>query len=128
MNELVSEWVNKAEADYTSALREYRARKNPNYDAAGFHAQQCIEKYLKAILQLYNIRFEKIHDLLALFELCLPKVPSLELDRELLAYLTQFAVKFRYPGETATREQAKYAIKAMKVLQSILRDQLRLSQ
>jgi HEPN domain-containing protein len=127
MNDLVSEWVKKAEADFISALREYRARKNPNYDAAGFHAQQCIEKYLKAILQQHHIRFEKIHDLLALFELCLPKVPSLELDRELLAYLTQFAVKFRYPGETATREQAKYAIRAMKALQSILRDHLGLS-
>ncbi len=128
MNDLVIEWVKKAEADYISALREYRARKHPNYDAAGFHAQQCIEKYLKAILQKYNIRFEKIHDLLALFELCLPKVPSLELDRGLLAYLTQFAVKFRYPGETATREQAKYAINAMKALQLILQDHLASSE
>ncbi len=66
MNDLVNEWVKKAEGDFTSALREYRARKSPNYDAAGFHAQQCIEKYLKAILQQYNnIRFEKIHYLLA---------------------------------------------------------------
>ena len=55
MNELVKEWVNKAEGDYHSALRDYRARKFPNYDAAGFHAQQCAEKYLKAILQLRNI-------------------------------------------------------------------------
>lgn len=61
---------------------------------------------------------------MALFELCLPKAPSLELDKELLAYLTQFAVRFRYPGETATREQTQYAIKAMKTLQSILRDHL----
>jgi len=124
MSDLVKEWVNKAEGDFNSALREFRARKNPNYDAAGFHAQQCIEKYLKAILQKQNIRFEKIHDLLALMELCLTKIPELELDKELLAYLTQFAVKFRYRGETATREQAKYAIKAMKILKPILRDKL----
>ncbi len=69
MNELTREWVLKAEGDYLSALREYRARKNPNYDAAGFHAQQAIEKYLKAMLQLKNIRFDKIHDLLALLKL-----------------------------------------------------------
>jgi len=127
MNELVSEWVKKAEADFISALREYRARKNPNYDAAGFHAQQCIEKYLKAILQQHHIRFEKIHDLLALLELCLPKVPELELDREPLANLTQFAVKYRYPGETATRDQARYALKAMKILKPKLREKLEIS-
>jgi len=48
MNELVNEWLRKAEGDFNSALREYRARKFPNYDASGFHAQQCIEKYIKA--------------------------------------------------------------------------------
>jgi len=63
---LVNEWIQKAEGDFISALREYRARKFPNFDAAGFHAQQCIEKYMKALLQRQNVRFEKIHDLLAL--------------------------------------------------------------
>ena len=92
MNELVKEWIDKAEGDYHSALREYRARKFPNYDAAGFHAQQCVEKYLKAILQLKNIRFEKVHDLLALLKLCLPVAPELELHKGLLAYLNPFAV------------------------------------
>lgn len=72
MNELVREWIEKAEGDYHTALREFRARKFPNFDAAGFHAQQCVEKYLKAILQQNNIRFEKVHDLLALLNLCLP--------------------------------------------------------
>lgn len=38
MNELVNEWLHKAEGDFHSAVREYRARKHPNYDAAGFHA------------------------------------------------------------------------------------------
>ena len=60
MNEIVREWIKKAEGDYNTALREYRVRKNPNYDAAGFHAQQSIEKYLKAILQMHNIPFGKI--------------------------------------------------------------------
>ena len=26
------EWIDKAEADFTSAGREYRAHKQPNYD------------------------------------------------------------------------------------------------
>lgn len=124
MNELIREWVDKAESDYHSALRDYRARKYPNYDAAGFHAQQSIEKYLKAILQSKNIRFEKIHDLLALMTLCLPAFPELEMYRELLALLNPFAVAFRYPGESATREEARQAIQAMKQLRPILRKML----
>lgn len=107
MNEMIKEWVDKAEADYHTALREYRARKHPNYDAVGFHAQQAIEKYLKAILQLRNVRFEKVHDLLALMKLCLPFAPELELQKELLSYLNPFAVTFRYPGESATREEVR---------------------
>ncbi len=121
MNELIKEWADKADGDYHSALRECRARKHPNYDAAGFHAQQSIEKYLKAILQLKSIRFEKVHDLLALMKLCLPIVPELEMHKELLSYLNPFAVVFRYPGESATREEALQAIKAMKTLKPILR-------
>lgn len=122
MNGLIKEWIDKAEGDYHTALREYRARKHPNYDAAGFHAQQAMEKYLKAILQSKNIRFEKVHDLLALMKLCLPIVPELEMYRELLAYLNPFAVAFRYPGESATREEARQAIQAMRQLSPILRE------
>jgi|SaaInl8_200m_RNA_FD_contig_81_537292_length_2121_multi_3_in_0_out_0_4 hypothetical protein len=29
MNEIVKEWINKAEGDYHSAIREYRAREFP---------------------------------------------------------------------------------------------------
>ena len=49
MKPLTREWVRKAEGDYATAAREMRARKSPNYDAACFHAQQCVEKYLKAL-------------------------------------------------------------------------------
>ena len=40
MQPLTTEWVQKAEGDLTTAQRELRARLNPNYDAACFHAQQ----------------------------------------------------------------------------------------
>lgn len=50
MKATAREWIEKAEADFLSASREYRARKKPNFDAACFFAQQCIEKYLKGRL------------------------------------------------------------------------------
>ncbi len=126
MNALVKEWIQKAEGDYTTALREYRARNSPNYDATGFHAQQCIEKYLKAILQKHNKPFLKTHDLLTLMESSRTLIPELELQKELLAFLNQFSVAYRYPGDSANREQAKKAIKAMKIIVKILQAPLKL--
>jgi HEPN domain-containing protein len=64
MNPAVNEWVSKAEGGFTTASRELRERKNPNYDAVCFHCQQCVEKYLKAVLQANNVRIPKIHYLL----------------------------------------------------------------
>ena len=60
------------EGDFATAGRELRARKNPNYEAACFHAQQCAEKYLKAILQEQSIPFGRTHNLIALLDLLLP--------------------------------------------------------
>ena len=71
MNSLTREWVDKAEADFQTVQRELRARKCPNLDGACFHAQQCIEKYLKARLQEAGIPFPKIHDLSRLLDVLL---------------------------------------------------------
>jgi len=49
------EWIEKAEGDWGEVQRAYRARKRPNYDSVGFHAQQCVEKYLKARLSSSKI-------------------------------------------------------------------------
>lgn len=122
MKEILKEWIDKAEGDFITAQREYRARNFPNYDASGFHAQQCIEKYMKAFLQMHEIPFQKMHDLLALMELSIPIIPELELEKDMLAYLGQFAVNYRYPGESATKEQAKHAIKSMKKLREFYRN------
>lgn len=68
MKPLSREWVEKAEGDFATASRELRARKSPNYDAVCFHAQQCIEKYLKARLQEADIAFGRTHNLVALLD------------------------------------------------------------
>ena len=50
MKPITREWVDKAEGDFAVMERESRARKDPNYDAVCFHAQQCVEKLIKALL------------------------------------------------------------------------------
>jgi HEPN domain-containing protein len=121
MNRVVTEWVQKAEGDYMSALREIRARKNPNYDSACFHAQQCVEKYLKGVLQSWEVSFPKTHDLIKLLGLCLPQHPEWQLWHEDLKLLTQFAVVFRYPGESATKDEAKHSVRVAIALRDVLR-------
>ncbi|MBI5095838.1 MAG: HEPN domain-containing protein [Candidatus Hydrogenedentes bacterium] len=66
MNEVVEEWVRKAEGDFATANRELAAADNPNYDAACFHAQQCIEKLLKAAIIMRTALPHKTHDLVQL--------------------------------------------------------------
>lgn len=124
MKPITLEWVNKAEGDYTMLERESRARKNPNYDGICFHAQQCAEKYLKARLCEAEIEFKKIHDLVALLDKALAVEPLWETFREHLAYLSDFAVNFRYPGESADRVTALDARKRCRYFRLAAREAL----
>jgi len=106
MKPLTEEWVSKAEGDFSTAGRELRARKAPNYDAVCFHTQQCVEKYLKAVLQEEEIEFGKTHNLSALLDKIISSYPLLETARPSLHMLNAFAIDFRYPGESADKVSA----------------------
>jgi HEPN domain-containing protein len=127
MNELTAEWIEKAEGDYATAARELRARRRPNYDAACFHAQQTAEKYLKAFLQEYRVAFPKTHSLIELLELCLPLDASFEFQRDLLIQLDRYAVRYRYPGESADKAEARRAFQAAKAFRMLMRQKFGLS-
>jgi HEPN domain-containing protein len=124
MTPLAAEWVAKAEGDVSTAHRELRARKAPNYDAACFHAQQAAEKYLKAHLQEHGISFPKTHSLVALLELCLTTDASFEPQRSRLVLLEQYAVRYRYPGDSATRAEARQAVAEVQALRAFARARL----
>jgi HEPN domain-containing protein len=128
MTPSAKEWVEKAEADHLSAGREYRARNRPNYDASCFFAQQCAEKYLKARLVEEGIAFPKTHDLEALLDMILSKEPLWETLRQSLVDITSYAVAFRYPGESATREMARTALTHAKRLRQEVRQSLGLTR
>lgn len=124
MRLMTVEWVSKAEGDFAMLERECRARKAPNYDGACFHAQQCAEKYLKARLCEADISFSRIHDLVALLEQVLEIEPTWESFREDLAFLSDFAVTFRYPGESSDRESALDARRRCRCFRSTVRHAL----
>lgn len=124
MNAVVAEWVEKAKGDFHTAQRELHARRAPNYDAACFHSQQCAEKYLKAFLVSRKIEPPRTHNLVELLKLCVSRDGSFELVRPALESLDTYAVDIRYPGEFATKEEARDAVKAMRQVRDFVRTKL----
>jgi len=57
MKDLTLEWIQEAEEDYLVAEREYRVEP-PAYNSVCFHAQQCIEKYMKELIELSSFAVE----------------------------------------------------------------------
>lgn len=124
MNPLTREWVDKAEGDFITARRELRARSSPNYDAVCFHAQQTAEKYLKAVLQENGSKIPKTHQLLDLLALCMKIDASYQMIYSDLMAIDGYALKFRYPGETAEKIEAKAAFKSAQAVREFMRARL----
>jgi len=127
MKPITLEWVAKAEGDWDSAQREYRARQRPNYDATCFHAQQCAEKYLKARLEEAAIAFGRTHNLISLLTLGLAVEPTWTVLQPHLTALNIYSVAFRYSGSSATRSNAANALKACREVRRIARQSFGLS-
>ena len=125
MNPLTLEWIQKAEGDYT-IMRQNHQSSTPVYDAICFHAQQCIEKYLKAWLQEADIPFSKTHNLKDLLSLIVPIIPSWQAWHEDFSAFTTHAVDLRYPGEFATAEDADHAVRICTQVRQAVRVQLKL--
>src|SRR5215210_727573 len=112
MNPLTVEWIAKAEGDWNSARRESQVTQNANYDLVCYLTQQCAEKYVKARLQEAGATIPKIHDLVKLLNLVLPLEPSWQALRNDLKFLSDFAFLYRYPGATATANDAQDAMES----------------
>jgi HEPN domain-containing protein len=125
MNALVAEWAFKAEGDLNTVTRELRVRKAPNYDSVCFHSQQSAEKYLKAFLVLHDDEPPRTHNLVELCRLCLIHNRMFEMIRPDLEILNGYGVVIRYPGISASKEDAAEAVRAALRVQRFARDRLR---
>ncbi|HEU5142228.1 MAG TPA: HEPN domain-containing protein [Solirubrobacterales bacterium] len=75
----------------------------------GFHAQQAVEKAVKAVLMLEGIDFPKTHDLEYLIVVAEKHSAALEPEVKSASWLTPWAAEFRYddaPIETLDRKRA----------------------
>jgi len=114
------DWIRKADGDYRTARREFKVFRQPNYDAACYHAQQCAEKYLKGFLVLNGKPYLRTHFLNRVLEDCLLVDPSFEFIRHPCEEITGID-DIRYPSEFATKEDATIALDAMTVIRKFIR-------
>jgi HEPN domain-containing protein len=104
-------WLVKAASDFRAAEHEFQAIP-PLLGDIVFHCQQAAEKTLKGFLTWHDRPFRKTHSLEEIGEQCLEIDPALKAIVDQAVPLTEYAWKFRYPGEPEepTREEAEEAL------------------
>jgi len=119
---VIREWILKAENDLKTAVHTLKLGDECPTDTVCFHAQQCVEKYLKAFLVSEGIDFPKTHDLERLVGL-LPVRSRPRLSAEEQGRLTDYATGSRYPGwgEIPLPETRKAVAVARRVRQEMRR-------
>ena len=94
---VIREWLAKAEHDLLNARHTLKLGAHCPTDTVCFHAQQCVEKHLKALLVFRAIPFPRTHDIRVLRAL-LPAKLRPKLDSKVQDRLTEYATVTRYPG------------------------------
>jgi HEPN domain-containing protein len=99
--ELVAEtrgWLDRAAHDLAAGAFDLTAAPPLTADAV-FHAQQAAEKSMKAYLTWHSRVFRKTHNLTEIGGVCIDVDATLEPLLRRTARLTEYAWKYRYPGE-----------------------------
>ena len=99
--ELVAEtrgWFSRADHDLDAGAADL-ATEVPLTGDAVFHAQQAAEKSMKGLLTWHSRIFWKTHNLTELGQMCTAVDASLGSLLQRAARLTDYAWKYRYPGE-----------------------------
>ena len=105
-------WLGRAELDLRAADLELGSPESGLWGDVAFHAQQAAEKSLKAFLAWHDKPFRKTHSIEEIGQACAAIDPGLGEFVDAAAPLTEFAWKFRYPGDgiDPTREEAERAV------------------
>jgi HEPN domain-containing protein len=115
-------WLSKAKEDLRAADFELTANPPLTADIV-FHCQQAAEKTMKGFLTWHDRPFRKTHNLVEIGQQVADLNPELGPLLQRAAPLTEYAWKFRYPGELEepTPEEAEEALTiARKVFDAIL--------
>lgn len=96
MKSITADWHRSAQADLETIDA---ILGKPNLTAmVAFHAQQCVEKCLKALIEEFDIDVGKTHNLLVL-KSAVERKHSVDLDEDTLSLLNKLYIDSRYLGE-----------------------------
>ena len=98
LRQWVQGWFDKGEHDLRAAEILLQSDEAP-CDVICFHAQQCVEKYLKGFLTLHQQSIQRTHDLVNLNAECCRIDASFQQWEEACEQLTDYAVEARYPDD-----------------------------
>ena len=115
-------WFVKASNDLRAA-EALIAASPPLSGEAVFHCQQATEKELKGFLTWNDRAFRKTHNLEEIGEQCLSIDPALREAVDRAVPLSEYAWKFRYPGdpyEPTTERGCRDALDSRGVFETVL--------
>ena len=101
-------WLVKSAKDLRAAAILVEATP-PLLDEAVFHCQQAAEKALKGFLAFHDVPFRKTHNLEEIGEQCIGVDATLRELIDQAAPLTEYAWKFRYPGDPESVDENEAA-------------------
>lgn len=107
MKQITKDWLETASLDLESI--PFIIQNDRLTGLVAFHAQQAIEKSLKATIEEHGGRVPKIHSLSKLFELCASFV-SIPIDDDIIIALDSLYIESRYPGELGLLPEGKPTI------------------
>jgi len=96
MRRATAEWLESAKMDLESIGQIVRLEHLTPVGA--FHAQQCVEKCFKAVLEEHGKKVPKDHSTLRLYGMVKELIP-MEVDLAILTDLDNLYIESRYPGE-----------------------------
>jgi len=96
MKKLTEDWLKAAQDDLDVIARIIKDDHLSHIVA--FHAQQCLEKLFKAVIEEHDIETQKIHKLVTLYGR-IESFLRVEMDLQLLKTLDSLYIEARYPGE-----------------------------
>lgn len=96
MKPTTHEWLTRAAEDLAAA--QLLLSRPDLTNLVAFHAQQVVEKALKAVIEELNLGFVRTHSLTRLYELVRPHYPIVS-DMDMLDRLDAVYIEARYPGD-----------------------------
>ncbi len=123
--EIINDWLQRAYSDLNLGKAALRTKGVLPEDAC-FHAQQCAEKALKALLISLEQPFPHAHAIEVLLDLLKTRDLDVPHNVDQAFELSQYAVQTRYPGEweAVTKAEATRALERAAMVLEWVKNQL----